>query len=142
MIEEFDYYLRENLARKEAPDAGMAKALMTRALERLAYAKQQCVEKSNASFVFEDAYEAVREASQALMALKGFKPYSHEAVVAFLKKFYSVPDYALASFDRFRKLRNKCVYGAEDVTPQTCLEALAFAASFIPELKKNLERDL
>lgn len=127
---------------KEAPDASMAKALMKRALERLAYVKQQRVDKASASFVFEDAYEAVREASQALMAAKGFKPYSHEAVIAFLKKFYSIPEHLLASFDRFRKLRNKCVYGAEEVSPKTCVEALTFATSFIPELSKHLEKEL
>ncbi|NYZ78049.1 hypothetical protein H0N96_01460, partial [Candidatus Micrarchaeota archaeon] len=110
------------------------------ALERLAYVKQQRVDKSTAAFIFEDAYESVREASQALMAVKGFKPYSHEAVIAFLKKFYSISEHLLSAFDRFRKLRNKCVYGAEEITPTTCTEALAFATSFIPELNKILEK--
>ncbi len=80
--------------------------------------------------------------AKALMAAKGFKPYSHEAVIAFLKKFYSIPAHLLSSFDRFKKLRNKCVYGAEEITSETCMEALAFATSFIPELSKLLEKTL
>ena len=88
MIERFEYYLDANLVRKQKADKEEAKSLMKKALHRLNYIKKQKINEDTASFIFEDIYESLREASQSLMALKGYKPYSHEALISFLKDFY------------------------------------------------------
>lgn len=48
------------------------------------------ITNDNSFSIIENCYEAIREMIDALMALKGFKSYSHEANVEFLRKFYSV----------------------------------------------------
>ncbi len=141
MIEKFQYYLDSGLVKKTSPNPDSAAALIGRAEARLAYVREQQIGRANAPFIFEDAYEVIREASQALMELKGYKPYSHEAQISFLREFCSFSDYLVSAFDRLRVLRNKCVYGAAQISPETCREALGFAASILPELKKRFKEE-
>lgn len=141
MIEKFQFYVDAALVKRTSPNKEQASALMQKAHERLSYVREQKITKSSAPFVFEDIYESLREASQALMELRGYKPYSHEAQISFLREFCKFPEHIISTFDRFRILRNKSMYGAGSISPETCGEALAFAASLLPELKKALERE-
>ncbi len=136
MIEPFEYYEKENLVRKGSPDKQEALSLMRKALDRMEYVKEQIMSDKTASFVFEDIYESIREASQALMELIGYKPYSHEAVIAFLRDFHKINESEFNSFNRYRILRNKCIYRGARVTEDTCKEAFEFMVIFIPKLKK------
>ena len=91
MTEKFQYYLDECLVRKISVDKEEAKSLMNRAIQRVAYIKGQEINEDTSPFIFEDIYEAIREASQSLMSLKGYKPYSHEGLISFLREFYKFP---------------------------------------------------
>lgn len=140
MIENFEFYVNNAMVKKTTPNRESAAALMNRAYSRLEYVRSQKVTKETAAFIFEDIYEVLREGSQALMELNGFKPYSHEAQVAFLRDKYKVREDLVSTFDRLRILRNKSVYGAGNISPETCNEALRFAVSILPELKKLFEK--
>ncbi len=142
MIEPFRKYVENGLVRAGGMDILEAKSLRDKALARLEYVKGQKIDDGSASFVFEDVYECLREAAQSLMALKGLKPYSHEAVIAFLRDSYNVPPNAVSRFDRYRILRNKAVYRGQNISSETCREALDFVSSFVPELVKFLEKEL
>lgn len=136
MILEFQYYLDNNLARRATPDRGEAEALMSKAEGRLKFfIKIKEINENTASYIFEDIYEGLREASQALMSLKGYKPYSHEALISFLEEFFSLSKLDITTFDRYRILRNKTVYKGEKISAQTCKEALKFLLIFLPKLK-------
>jgi len=140
MIQKFQYYLDERLARKVAVDCEEAKSLMNKATLRLDYVKSQEINEDTSSFIFEDIYETLREAAQSLMSLKGYKPYSHEALISFLKECYQFPEHEISSFDRYRILRNKTVYCAANVSPEVCKEALKFSETFLPKLKSAYEK--
>lgn len=142
MIEKFQYYLDENLAKKERIDKEEAKSLMNKAVQRLDYIKKQEISEFTSSFIFEDIYETLREASQSLMSLKGYKPYSHEALISFLREFYKFSESEISTFDRYRILRNKTVYSATKVSIEVCKEALKFLESFLPKLKKEFEKEI
>ncbi len=141
MIENFEFYINNEMVKKTLPNRDNAAALMARAHSRLDYVRSQKITKNTAAFIFEDIYEVLREGSQALMELKGFKPYSHEAQVAFLRDNCKLRGDLVSTFDRFRILRNKCVYGAATISIETCNEALGFAVSVLPELKKLLDSE-
>ncbi len=142
MIKEFEYYLNANLARKASPDKEEAKALINKSEGRLKFSiKPRRIDQNTAPYIFEDIYECVREATQALMSLKGYKPYSHEALISFLKKFFDFPESDITSFNRYRILRNKTIYKGEKVSPETCKESLNFLLHFLPELKKKIENE-
>ncbi len=140
MIEKFQHYLDERLAKKVQVDCEEAKSLMNKAIQRLEYIKKQEINEDTASFIFEDIYEALREASQSLMSLKGYKPYSHEALISFLKEFYKFSEYEISAFNRYRILRNKTVYCAANVSPEVCRGALEFSETFFPKLRNAYEK--
>jgi len=139
MIERFQYYLDERLARKVKVDKEDAESLMNRATLRLDYIKNQKINEGTSPFIFEDIYETLREAAQSLMSLKGYKPFSHEALISFLKEFYNFPEHEISAFNRYRILRNKTVYCAANVSAEVCRDALEFAEAFLPKLRKEFE---
>ena len=139
MIKPFEYYINEQLVRKSIPNISMAKSLLQKSEIRLKRVKNEKINEENSSIVFEDIYEIIRESSQSLMEIKGFKPYSHEALVSFLKEFQLVSDEKTAIMDNYRVLRNNSVYKAEKVSLQKCSEALEFSKTFLPEIKVKFE---
>ncbi len=138
MIMEFQHYLDSNLARKSSPDRVEAEALMKKAEGRLDFSiKVRRIDENTSSYIFEDIYECLREAAQSFMSLKGYKPYSHEAVISFLRKFFRFSESDIVAFDRYRILRNKAVYRGERITADTCEEALNFLLVFLPKMKSE-----
>lgn len=138
MIEKFQYYLENDLVKKNSIDKGEAEALMNKAEGRLNFSiKIREINEKTSSYIFEDIYECLREATQALMSLKGYKPYSHEALISFLREFFNFPESDIISFDRYRILRNKTIYKGERISVKTCKEALIFLLTFLPKLKKE-----
>ena len=140
MVFEFEYYIKENLVKKKSVDVNEADALMRKAEERFEFSiKTREINGNTASFIFEDIYECLREASQSLMSLKGYKPYSHEALVSFLKSLnFLESDFEM--FNRYRILRNKTVYGGERISVEKCKEVLDFLVLFFPKLKKEFNK--
>jgi len=140
MIKSFQYYISGNLVRKSIPNPSMAKSLLEKAEIRLKRVKKEKIDEENSSIVFEDIYEALREASQSLMEFKGFKPYSHEALVSFLKEHKFMEEEKIAIMDNYRVLRNNSVYKAEKISLQKCKEALDFSKKAIPEIKAKFNK--
>ena len=75
MIKPFEYYLNENLVRKNIPNSSIAKALIEKSEIRLNRIGKNKITEEESSIVFEEIYECLRESSQALMELSGYKPY-------------------------------------------------------------------
>lgn len=141
MINTFDNYLKLGKARRQTPNPEESKALIEKAKLRLEYSNTKQIDERSAQFVLEDAYEGIRESAQALMALKGFKPYSHEATISFVKEFYSsfFNEEEIATFDRFRIMRNDSVYSAVKVSGEDARACISFAEKLIPKIEKILK---
>ena len=140
MIKPFQYYISSNLVRKSIPNPSMAKSLLEKAEIRLKRVKSEEIDEKSSSIMFEDIYEAIREASQSLMEIKGFKPYSHEAVVSFIKEYNFLKEEKTAVIDNYRVLRNNSVYKAEKISLQKCKEALNFSKKILPEIKAKFNK--
>ena len=133
MIKPFEFYLENNLGRKEIPNISLVKSLTEKAEIRLArILKTGVSEEKEASIVFEDAYEIVREASQAIMELKGYKPYSHEALISFLKGGSYLDEAMINVLNSYRILMDNSVYRAEKISLEKCKEAIDFAKDALP----------
>ncbi len=139
MIKSFEYFIGESLVRKEIPNKSLAKDLVEKAEIRLSRVLKSEIEEREASIVFEDVYEIIREAAQAIMELKGYKPYSHEALIAFLKEGKYLPEREITVLNNYRVLRNKSVYRAEKISVEKCKEALDFAKATLPLIKNKVE---
>jgi len=136
MIREFEYYVETNAVQKKTPNIAMAKALLEKAELRLSKTATSHIVSEQAALVLEDAYESAREAAQSLMELFGFKPYSHEALIAFLKQKQLLGANDIDKFNRYRILRNKSIYEAEQFSVKTATEAVAFAKASIPKIRE------
>ena len=137
----FQYYLDKNMVRKTAINPAIANSLIRKSSIRLQRIMRAEINDEESSIVFEDIYESIREAAQAFMQLKGYKPYSHEAVIAFLAEFYNFGEDEITTFNRYRILRNNCVYRAAKVSPHVCGEALEFLETFLPKIRREFDRE-
>lgn len=140
MIKPFEYFIKENLVRKSNSNISMGKSLLQKASVRLKRIVISKIEESESSIVFEDVYECLREASQSLMEIKGYKPYSHEALISFLKRQKFLSEEKINMLDNYRILRNNSVYKAEKVSLHKCLEAIEFAKQTLPEIESKFKR--
>lgn len=139
MIRAFEECLEEGAVQKQPPDSQKAHALMSKAGKRLAYVKERPIRQDYAEFAFEDAYDVMREASTALMSLRGFKPLSHEAVIAYLKDKEGLNMARIMKFDGFRRLRNRSLYEAQEISAAKAGEALQFAEKLLDILQPRLK---
>ena len=137
MIYDFEYYVSKGVVRKTNANPALARSLVFKSEIRLKRVLREQITEAESSIIFEDIYEIMREAAQALMQVKGYKPYSHEALIAFLKKEKLMSNSKINRFNKYRILRNKSVYEAKKVSVDTSKEALEFAKELLPEIKKK-----
>ncbi len=139
MIDSFESYLKQGKVKKKTKDIVEANSLLERAKKRMTYLR--ALNNETAFLNFEDAYESAREAAQALMSKEGFKPYSHEATISFLKDFYKkeFEEYESIEFDRYRDLRNKAVYQAKDINQEEALKCIEFTKNLLKKVEKMLK---
>lgn len=127
------FYIETGLVRQCSKDPGESKAMIERASKRLEYVKSQSITEENASFLFEDIYEIMRECVHGLMSANGYKPYSHEATVAFLDEHYKsyFGEKLVEAFNRYRIIRNNIMYRANFVSKDEAIKALDVAENFV-----------
>ena len=140
----FNFYVDSALVKECSSDSGEAKALMYRAIKRLEYIKAQKIDENNASFLFEDIHEAMRESVHSIMVKRGYKPYSHEATVAFLEEFYRnfFGEKLVSEFNRYRIMRNNIMYRASYVNEEEIKKALISAEKFVEKADNFLKTGL
>lgn len=140
MIRSFNYYLNKRGVRKAKVNLAIVNSLLKKSTYRLDILKGSKITYKFSSIIFEEVYESIREAIQALMQLKGYKPYSHEVMISFLKENKSFSPQIINTINRYRILRNKSVYEAKDVSIKTCEDALKFAIKFIRNVKYFIKK--
>ncbi len=141
-MKEFEVYIQEGKVVRRSPDAIEARSLLTQAKERLTDLGTLPLNKQNASFRFEDAYEALREALQAFLSLKGYKPYSHEALLSFANEHNILSKGKIEQVDRYRKMRHDITYRAQKVSIDEAEEIICFVNQNMPLLVRRLNREL
>lgn len=135
----FDYFLRENEVKKQPIDKNLAKSLVEQALRRLDYVYKIEINELNRDFILEDYYEVLRTLADAVLALNGYKSYSHEAPIAFLEKYKEFSPNLIENFDRLRRLRHGSRYYGERVSIFDAKSAKELAKVIIPKLRTILK---
>lgn len=107
-MREFQSYLESKKVNKASPDRELARALLQNVEEREKSTLKLEV-KEFPLLVFENLYDCLRELLDALLAVEGYKSYSHEASIAYLRHF-KFPESKIAQLDRFRAKRNNSKY--------------------------------
>ena len=99
---------------KENPE--QAKALFELAKRRLESIKKRRKDEFS-QLLIESYYEAIKELISALLSIHGYKSYSHECLVSFLKEYYpdEFDDSQIRFIDSMRKLRSDIQYRGRNI---------------------------
>ncbi len=107
-MNDFQHYLQRKKVHKVSPNKELAASLLKSVEDREKLTLKLDV-KEYSRIVFENLYDCLRELLDALLALDGYKSYSHEAAISYLKSF-NVPESIISDLDRFRAARNDSKY--------------------------------
>ncbi len=132
----WEYFIEKKVVRKATPDTELAKSLVEMSERRLVFLQKQEIDNSSASIVASEYYEAVREICEAILAVKGFKVYSHEAITSFLLEVLK-DDYSAATFDRYRKIRNGINYYGKQIAKEEAEKASSEIRLLVKSLKSK-----
>ncbi|MBL7160658.1 MAG: hypothetical protein ISS93_02265 [Candidatus Aenigmarchaeota archaeon] len=134
-MRDFGYFVSKGDVKKVSKDIALARSLMEAAKDRLAFAKSQPANERAARFVLEEAYEAVREALDAKLALDGYKSYSHEAPIAYIKN-KGLSEGEAHAINHFRFLKNRTKYYGKRVSVADSREAVSMAEKMLPKIER------
>jgi hypothetical protein len=139
-MQDFEYYNDGKKVKKQSPDRELAASLRNNLVLR----SEKCLKldkKEFAQLIFENLYDSFREICDALLALDGYKSYSHEASIAYLKK-YKIEDSVLMQLDGLRFKRNSSKYYGKMLVEEDADEALAFHNKYFNKLLSILDKRL
>ena len=88
----FEYYLNGTDVKKITPDEELAKSLIKDMHERIDKISKLDI-KIFSKIIFENMYDALRDFCDAVLAIDGYKSYSHKASIAYLVKYLGLEDY-------------------------------------------------
>jgi len=136
-MKSFNTFIREMKVKKSTPNPAQARSLFLQAEERLSDLLLLPLSESNASFRFESAYEAIREALQAFLAESGYKPYSHESILVFGKENNLLSETEFQRANRYREIRNDINYRGKKVIIAEARENIEFAKILLLKLREK-----
>ena len=136
-MKEFSFYLTTKRVKQQPPDTEQATAMSLAAQKRFAFAKRFAVSE-DPTFVLENAYESVREMIDALLIMKGFKSYSHEASVAYLQET-NCEGALIALLNRLRERRNGIKYYGKSAKKEDAEKAIRVCKALFTTLQQHLK---
>lgn len=138
-IEPFDTYLEHGTVRVMEADPSTARNLYNRAERKFDNMETLGIGDATATDYLENVYEAGKMLVQAFMALDGYNPYSHEAILAFAIDHLNVDAKTAHRFNKFRKLRNDLAYRGDVATEREAEEMRALFEQLLDDLGSDLE---
>ena len=116
----FGEFIKKGLVRKTSSDFILAKSLLFTGKKDLKFIDTLEINENSSRKIMTNYYDILRSILEAIASIEGFKIYSHEAFVFFLKE---KGEETLASkFDRFRKIRNSINYYGKDISVEETKE--------------------
>lgn len=133
---DFEYFIAKGDVKRQTKNEILAKALLRGSADRLSFIKRLGLSEENAKYIVENSYDVIRELIEARLSIDGFKSYSHEATILFLKKFPEFKESEISFIDNLRKIRNGIKYYGKEAHVNEAKTALNFLNSVLLRLKK------
>ena len=133
-MKKFEFYLNEKVVKKISSDPSLANFLLADAKERFSQSIKLKLKEFN-KIIFENVYGSLRNILDALLAINGFKSYSHEASIAFLQKF-NIEESIILELDNFRYQRNSSKYYGKNISLESTTEIINFYNKYSEKLIK------
>jgi hypothetical protein len=105
----FDEFVKLGKVKKVKRDMARAKSIIGEAEHRLKFYKKIQITSESANYIVENMYDVIREFIDAKLISEGYKTYSHEATVSYLK-ILGFSDYEVKFADELRLIRHKTKY--------------------------------
>lgn len=134
----FEDFINSGGVRTQRKNAILASALINSSEKSEKYVKRQKIDDGSAEHIVSDIYDIIRELIEAKLALEGYKSYSHEATILFLKKFHEFSESEIIFLDDLRKVRNGIKYYGKESSTEDAVKTIKFLNSILPKLKKLL----
>ncbi len=131
-MREFQFFINNGDVKRQALDANTSSVLKRTSLERLIFATN-ILKNEKPRFVVENAFESIRERIDAILFEKGFKSFSHEASVTYLKNLH-ISDDLIGQVDMLRKMRNGSKYYGESFLKEDAVLSLDIARVVFEQL--------
>ncbi len=128
--------LNEGRARASTIDNNLAKASLQMSERWLKVISYLPINEITAPIIASNAYEALLEVCNSILAVKGYKSYSHECITYFLNDVLKEEKSSII-FDRNRQLRNGINYYGKLVSPDRAVSALKEIKEQIAYLKNK-----
>ena len=109
--------------------------LMRESFDRSKFIESLSSSKENAKYLVENIYDVLRELIEAKLALEGFKSYSHEATILFLRNFPKIKESEIRYLDNLRKIRHGIKYYGRTVSLEEAEKSLEIMDVLIPKLR-------
>ena len=120
----FEFFVEKEDVKKSSKDMALAKSLIKDMIKRIKDVNALEFTKFS-KIVFENLYDALRDFADAILAVNGFKSYSHQASFAYLAN-YGFDDSVLDSLDKYRYIRNGSKYYGYDISIEEAKSLLEF----------------
>ena len=140
MAMNFEWFVDEGKVERRSPNVQLARGLVDSSQDRLQSAREYV--KHQPKYAFEDAYEAVIELIDGLLALEGYKSYSHEANISFLAKLNGFTSVEIENLDRLRKKRNGSKYYARTISQTEAESDMTFLGDIFSKVLTILKQKL
>ena len=126
---------------KENPE--QAKSLMILAERRLKSLEKR-MKNEFPQLILESYYETIKELLSALMAIHGFKSYSHECLISFLEEYYPdvLEESEIRFMDNMRKLRSDIQYRGRDIAEDYLERNSSTIEKIVKTLHKTVKKEI
>lgn len=129
--------LRREIARKSTKDKELANSLLKMSERRISFIEKINIDDLNAPIILTECYEALREVCEAILAVKGYKVYSHECITSFLKEILK-EEILAEEFDRYRRIRNLINYYGISIAKEEAVKGFEEIRQLINKLQKHV----
>lgn len=130
----FEDFIEKNEVKRISKDIAFAKALWKRAEERVKIILKLPLDEETAFTIFEQIYESLREYADALLAIEGFKSYSHLASILYLNKYPEILPAEVNKINNAREKRNNSKYYAKKILLKDTQDLILFYNQIKPKL--------
>lgn len=136
----FEDFIKSGEVKKQEKNAILAEALKKSAEKNLNFVRKLDINEENAEHILTDSYDTLRELIEAKLSSDGYKSYSHEATIIYLKKFVEFNEKERYFLDELRKLRNKVKYYGKEASTEEAKKTLNFLNIMYPKIKSLIEK--
>lgn len=136
----FEDFIKSGEVKKQEKNAILAEALKKSAEKNLNFVRKLEINEENAEHILTDSYDTLRELIEAKLSSDGYKSYSHEATIIYLKKFVEFNEKERYFLDELRKLRNKVKYYGKEASTEEAKKTLNFLNIMYPKIKSLIEK--